>query len=62
MTQIEIFLEKEIHPHEKSVGKRETGELPKSLELKMRKNARKWYLFAANFPSELGGGGLSTKS
>ena len=51
------FLEKEIYPHEKLVE--ETGVVPKELGVEIAKKCKEIGFFAANFPSELGGGGLN---
>ena len=51
------FLEKEIYPHEKLVE--ETGAVPKELGVEIAKKCKEIGFFAANFPFELGGGGLN---
>ncbi len=51
------FLEKEVYPHEKLVE--ETGAVPKELGVEIAKKCKEIGFFAANFPSELGGGGLN---
>ena len=51
------FLEKEIYPHEKIVEK--TGEVPRELGAEIANKCKEIGFFAANFPEELGGGGLN---
>ena len=51
------FLEKEIYPHEKIVEK--TGEVPRELGAEIAKKCKEIGFFAANFPEELGGGGMN---
>ena len=51
------FLEKEIYPHEKMVEK--TGEVPRELGAEIAKKCKEIGFFAANFPEELGGGGMN---
>ena len=51
------FLEKEVYPHEKLVE--ETGAVPKELGVEIAKKCKEIGFFAANFPSDLGGGGLN---
>ena len=51
------FLEKEIYPHEKIVEK--TGEVPRELGAEIAKKCKAIGFFAANFPEELGGGGMN---
>ena len=51
------FLEKEIYPHEKIVEK--TGEVPRELGAEIARKCKEIGFFAANFPEELGGGGMN---
>jgi acyl-CoA dehydrogenase len=52
------FVENELYPHEKEVE--ETGFLRPELIIELKRKAMEAGLYAANMPSEVGGGGLDT--
>lgn len=54
---VRAFVEKEIYPHEDQVEK--TGEVDKDLAADIVRKCKDIGFYAANFPSELGGGGLN---
>ena len=53
---IRTFLDKEIYPYEDTVDR--SGEVPVELQQHLRRAAKQVGLYAANFPAEVGGGGL----
>ena len=56
LTTVRKFLEEEILPYEDEVDK--TGEVNPELGKQIEKRAKEIGLFAANLPTEVGGGGL----
>ena len=60
LTTVRKFLEEEILPYEDEVDK--TGEVNPELGKQIEKRAKEIGLFAANLPTEVGGGGLDYRS
>ena len=60
LTTVRKFLEEEILPYEDEVDK--TGEVRPELGKQIEKRSKEVGLFAANLPSEVGGGGLDYRS
>jgi acyl-CoA dehydrogenase len=54
------FVQRELYPHEKEVE--ETGELRDELHEELKRKAIEAGLYAANMPTDVGGGGLDTVS
>ena len=60
LTTVRKFLEKEILPYEEEVDK--IGEVSRELGRQIETRSKEVGLFAANLPSEVGGGGLDYRS
>ena len=60
LTTVRKFLEKEILPYEEEVDK--IGEVSRELGRQIETRSKEVGLFAANLPSEVGGGGLGYRS